>query len=71
MKKLSIENFNEKPVELQKEYDVEIKELSKHGDGVARIEGFVVFVPKTKLGEKVHIRITKVGNRFAIGEVVQ
>ena len=71
MKKLSIENFNEKPVEVEKEYDVEISELSRRGDGLARIEGFVIFVPKTKLGEKVHIRITKVGNRFAIGEVVQ
>ena len=67
---MSIEESDEKPVEVDKEYDVEIKELSKRGDGVARIEGFVVFVPKTKVGEKVHIKITRIGNRFAIGEVI-
>ena len=70
MKKLSIENFNEKPVEVEKEYDVEISELSRRGDGLARVEGFVVFVPKTKLGDKVHIKITRVAERFAIGEVI-
>ena len=70
MKKLSIENFNEKPVEVEKEYDVEIVELSKKGDGVARIQGFVIFVPKTKVGDKVKIKVTKVGNRYATGEVI-
>jgi len=70
VKKLSIENFNEKPVEVEKEYDVEIVELSKKGDGVARIQGFVIFVPKTKVGDKVKIKVTKVGNRYATGEVI-
>ena len=40
-------SFN-KPVEEGKEYEVDIKETSRRGDGVARVEGFVIFVPETK-----------------------
>jgi predicted RNA-binding protein with TRAM domain len=36
-------SFNE-PVEEGKEYEVDIKETGRRGDGVAWIEGFVVFV---------------------------
>ena len=39
-----------KPVAPGRVYDVEIVELSRRGDGLARIEGFVVFVPGTKPG---------------------
>ena len=64
--------FNVKaPVEVDKEYEAEIEDISRRGDGVAKIEGFVVFVPNTEQGEQVKFRITRVGNRFAIGELVQ
>jgi predicted RNA-binding protein with TRAM domain len=66
---MSERSFN-KPVEEGKEYEVEIKETSRRGDGVARIEGFVVFVPQTKPGDKVKVKINTVGPRFATGEVV-
>jgi predicted RNA-binding protein with TRAM domain len=59
-----------KPVELEKEYDVEITEISKKGDGIARIQGFVIFVRNAKVGERPRIRIVTLGNRFAIGEIV-
>ena len=60
-----------KPVELDKEYEANIEELSRRGDGIAKIEGFVIFVPNTKQGEHVKFKITRVGNRFATGELVQ
>ena len=59
-------SFNE-PVEEGKEYELEIKETSRQGDGVARIESFVVFVPQTKPGDHVKIKINSVRARFAIG----
>jgi len=31
-----------------REYDVEIEDIAKLGDGIARIEGFVIFVPDQK-----------------------
>jgi predicted RNA-binding protein with TRAM domain len=59
-----------KPVETGKEYDVQISELSRQGDGIARIQGFVIFVKGAKAGEKARIKVTKVGDRSANGEVV-
>lgn len=60
-----------KPVVLGQEYDVEISEISRRGDGLARIQGFVIFVPGTQKGDKVRIKITKIGRSYAIGEVVE
>jgi predicted RNA-binding protein with TRAM domain len=59
-----------KPVEVGKEYDVQISELSRQGDGITRIQGFVIFVKGTRVGESAKIRITKVGERFATAEKV-
>lgn len=56
------------PVKEGMQYEVDIKELSRRGDGLARIEGFVVFVPNTRPGDHVKIQITQVRDRFAIGE---
>ncbi len=64
--------FNvKKPVELDKEYEAQIEEISRRGDGIAKIEGFVIFVPNTKRGEQVKFRITSVSRRFAVGELVE
>ncbi|HXG05794.1 MAG TPA: TRAM domain-containing protein [Nitrososphaera sp.] len=63
-------NFGDpKPVESGKEYDVRITEISRQGDGIARVQGFVIFVKDAKVGQKSKIRITNVGARFATGEI--
>lgn len=62
--------FPPKPVEIGKEYDVEIEETSRRGEGIARIKGLVCFVPNAKPGEHVRIRITRISRRFAEAEVV-
>jgi predicted RNA-binding protein with TRAM domain len=49
---------------------VEIQETSRRGEGIARIKGLVCFVPNTKPGEKVKIRVTRVSRRAAEAEVV-
>ena len=59
------------PAEVDKEYEARIEDISRRGDGIAKIEGFVIFVPNAKQGEHVKFKITRVGNRFAIGELVQ
>jgi predicted RNA-binding protein with TRAM domain len=58
------------PVEAGKEYDVKIEDIAREGDGIARIEGFVIFVPETQVGDQVKIQIDKVMRRFAIGHKV-
>lgn len=59
-----------KPVKNGDEYDVKIEEVGSKGDGIARVNNFVVFVPGTNKGDNVRIRITEVKGRFAIAEVV-
>ncbi|MDD5447321.1 MAG: TRAM domain-containing protein, partial [Methanocellales archaeon] len=58
------------PVADGETYDVKIEDIAREGDGIARIEGFVVFVPNTKLGDEVKIKINKVMHRFATAELV-
>lgn len=61
----------EPPVEEGKEYDVVIDAQGSRGDGIAHVEGFVVFVPGGKVGETVRIRITALKRTFAIGQIVR
>lgn len=65
-----VRRFPPKPVEIGKEYDVEIEETSRRGEGIARIKGLVTFVPNAKPGDKVKIKITRISRRFAEAEVV-
>ena len=60
-----------KPVEVGKEYTVSISDTSRRGEGIAKVEGFIVFVPGTKVGQNVRIKVTQVSERFASGQVVE
>ena len=44
------------PVEEGEVYDVTIQDIARQGDGIARIEGFVIFVPAPKLAMKSGLR---------------
>jgi predicted RNA-binding protein with TRAM domain len=62
--------FRPSPVRVGEEYDVKIESMSKRGDsGVARVQGLVIFVAGTKVGDSVRIRVTKVGRGYATAEV--
>ncbi|MDD1745854.1 MAG: TRAM domain-containing protein [Candidatus Methanoperedens sp.] len=58
------------PVIAGETYDVSIEGIAKQGDGIAKVEGFVIFVPGTKVGDKVKIKVDKVMRKFAFGEKV-
>ena len=59
-----------KPVEVGKEYDVEVTEISRQGDGIARVQGFVIFVKNGKVGQKVKVKVIEVTDRFAKAIIV-
>jgi predicted RNA-binding protein with TRAM domain len=44
---------------------VDVSEISRKGDGIARIGECVVFVPNAEVGDTLTIEIDNVGNRFA------
>jgi 23S rRNA (uridine2552-2'-O)-methyltransferase len=58
------------PVRAGDERTVEIVDEGSEGDGIARIEGFTVFVPDAAVGETVDVRIADVKPRFAFAERV-
>ena len=50
------------------EYDVVIEDVGANGDGIARVNDFVVFVKRASKGEKLRIRIRFIKPKFAFGE---
>jgi predicted RNA-binding protein with TRAM domain len=62
--------FLPKPVKVGDEVDVTIEAQASKGDGIAKKDGFVIFVKDAKQGQSVKVRITDVRARFALGEMV-
>jgi len=59
------------PVEPGEIRYVEIEDIGKQGDGIARVErGYVIIVPGAEVGERVKIEIAEVKSNFAVGEVI-
>ncbi len=58
------------PINVGDEIDVTIEAQGEKGDGLAKIKGFVIFVPGAKQGERVKIKINKVLKKVGFGEVV-
>ena len=59
------------PVEKNKEYIVEIIDNGFEGEGIAKIEGFTIFIPNSIKGEKVRVLIVKVLSSHAFGKVLE
>ncbi|MFB6095853.1 MAG: TRAM domain-containing protein [Haloferacaceae archaeon] len=60
------------PVEPGELRYVEIEDIGKQGDGIARVErGYVIIVPGAEVGERVKIEVTEVKSNFAVGEIVE
>ena len=58
------------PVKVGEEMDVTIEAVGEKGDGICKKKGFVLFVPNTKQGDTVRIRITKVLRKVGFAEVI-
>ena len=58
------------PVKVGEELDVTIDAVGEKGDGIAKKNGFVLFVPGVKRGQQVRIRVTKVLRKVGFAEVV-
>lgn len=59
------------PVEKNKEYIVEIIDNGFQGEGIAKIEGFTIFIPNAIKSEKVKILIVKVLTSHAFGKITE
>ena len=51
-------------------YEVLIQDLGKKGDGIARLDKYIIFVPGTTKGTTVKIKITNISGTSAFAQVV-
>ncbi len=58
------------PVKVGDELDVKIEAVGEKGDGIAKKDGFVLFVPNTKEGDEVRIKVSKVLRKVGFADVV-
>ena len=58
------------PVRAGDEVDVEIADVGSEGDGIAKVDGFTLFVPDTERGDRLTVRVTDVKPRFGFAERV-
>ncbi|MBS3162640.1 TRAM domain-containing protein [Candidatus Woesearchaeota archaeon] len=59
-----------KPVEQGDEMEVTIESTGAKGDGIAKVNNFVVIIPGVKQGDKVRVKITRVLKKMAFAEVI-
>jgi 23S rRNA (uracil1939-C5)-methyltransferase len=59
------------PVKRGDVIELYIKDVSKKGDGVGKVEDFAVFVPGAEKGGIVRVRIVEVKKNCAVGKVLE
>ena len=68
----SVSSEPQPPVDQGEVRYVEIEDIGKQGDGIARVErGYVIIVPDAEIGERVKVEITEVKSNFAVGEIIE
>lgn len=60
-----------KPVEKNRIYELEIMDLGSDGEGIAKLDDFVIFVPDAVTGDVANVKILKVKKNLAYGKVVE
>ena len=58
------------PVNVGDIVEVKIEAVGEKGDGIAKIKGFVIFVPNGKKDETVKVKITRVLRKVGFAEIV-
>lgn len=58
-------------MKINEEYIVKIEKITNLGLGLAKVDGFVVFVPNACPEDEIKIKITKVNKNFANGEILE
>jgi len=53
------------------QYKIRIVDVGKQGDGIAKLEGLIIFVPGTKPGDELEVRIKRLGKNCAFAEKIE
>jgi 23S rRNA (uridine2552-2'-O)-methyltransferase len=68
---LVAKNFLTAPVRPGDEVAVEITDTGEEGDGVARVDGFTLFVPGATEGKTYRVAVDDVKPRFGFAEIIE
>jgi predicted RNA-binding protein with TRAM domain len=66
-----IDESSSVPVKEGEVYDVTIQDIARQGDGIARIESVVIFVPGTNVGDEVRIKIERILPKYGFASLVK
>ena len=58
------------PVAAGDRLEVDVVDVGDEGDGIAKVDGYTLFVPGADAGETVEVRVTDVKPRFGFAELV-
>ena len=58
------------PVKVGDELEVTVEAVGAKGDGIAKKDGFVLFIPNAKEGDTVKVKVTRVLRKVGFAEVV-
>ena len=67
---LVAKHFLTAPVRVGDTVDVTIEDVGSEGDGIAKVEGFTLFVAGTETGEKLTVDVTDLKPRYGFAEPV-
>ncbi len=59
-----------KPVKEGDMVEVTVESVGAKGDGIAKKDGFVIFIPGAQKGETIQVKIVALKRTFGIGEKV-
>lgn len=62
--------FKRYPIEVGEELEVDISEVSPKEEGIAKVQGLVVYVPNAKQGTHVKIRVVSVNGKAAKAVII-
>jgi len=58
------------PVKVDQELDVKIEAVGEKGDGIAKVKGFVLFIPNVNVGDEVRVKVTRVLRKVGFADVI-
>ncbi|HAB97379.1 MAG TPA: 23S rRNA (uracil-5-)-methyltransferase RumA, partial [Enterococcus sp.] len=67
-KEKSMKNY---PVKKNQELEVDILDLSHEGNGIAKVDGYLLFIENTLPNERALVKVLKVGNKFGFAKVMK
>lgn len=62
--------FMRHPIEVGEELEVDITEFSPKEEGIAKVQGLVVYVPNATPGNHVKIRVLHIDGKAAKAEII-